>query len=374
VNISNEVNQALRAKRGLAVDLMIRDNLDAIAFVPGANFLYLTNVNLHLMERLTLFVLTREGDQFAVIPSLEKYKWSHGMPSSNTIYWKDTEGPFDALKQLWVAVGVNKVLGIEGMRMRAAEFHALSHLWGNENVVDADTTLSSLRIFKDADELADLSRAIEISERALNEVYDGGIGARSELEISGRLKAAMLAHGASGFAFEPIVLAGQGAANPHGDSGNRVVMPGDALLVDFGASYGTMHADITRTVFCEHCDENDAALYEVVLRANEAGRSAVGPKNTVGQVDLEATEVLASSQFKDLILHKTGHGLGREVHEAPQVMLTNTQKQEPGMVFTVEPGLYLKGKLGVRIEDNVVVTDQGHACLTQQSREILTYA
>ena len=361
-------------RRTRAQELMTMANLDAVAFVPGSNFIYLTGVHLHLMERPTLFVLTRDGGELAMMPALEKQKWSAAMGRAETVYWDDADGPQAAFSYLAQAIGPNKVLGVEGLRMRASEFLGLTQHWPLDNLLDADVALTGLRLLKDESEIADLRRAIEISEQALCETYDGGIGGRSEAELAARLKAAMLSHGASGFAFDPIVLTGGQAANPHGDAGEWIVRPGQVLLIDFGASYGDMHADITRTVFCEYASDEHAEIYETVRAANEAGRIATRPGNAVGDVDAAATDLLASSPFSELILHKTGHGLGREVHEAPQVMRSNRMPLEPGMVFTVEPGLYREGEIGVRIEDNVVVTTDGHDCLTTLNRELMTYA
>lgn len=361
-------------RRRHAQDLLTKGGLDAVAIVPGANFTYLTGVHLHLMERPTLFVLTQKGDTYALMPALERQKWNAAMPETETIYWDDADGPGAGFARLARLVGTDVILGVEGLRMRAAELLALRHHWPEDALRDADAALVALRMVKDADEIHDLTRAIEISETALGEVYDGGIGGRSEREIAGRLKAAMMSHGASGFSFDPIVLTGGAAANPHGDPSDRMVQPGQALLIDFGASFGEMHADITRTVFCDHASDDHAALYETVRAANAAGRAAASPANAVGDVDAAATDVLAASRFSDLILHKTGHGLGRQVHEAPQVMRSNRMSQHAGMVFTIEPGLYRQDDIGVRIEDNVVITEAGHTCLTQFPRELLTYA
>jgi Xaa-Pro dipeptidase len=180
----------------------------------------------------------------------------------------------------------------------------------------------------------------------------------------------MLAHGAEGFSFDPIVLAGGNAANPHGVPGDRMLVPGDALLIDYGASFGGMHADITRTFFCGHVTDEHAAIYQTVLAANTLGRDLAGPAVTAHQMDVAVTEVLAASAFAGLIVHKTGHGLGMDIHEAPQIMRGNHKVLVAGTVFTIEPGLYRPGDIGVRIEDNVVTTAEGARCLTLYPRDL----
>ncbi len=361
-------------RRARAIGLINQAGFGAAVFVPGPNFAYLTGVKLHLMERPTLFALSADGGKFAMIPSIERQKWSVAMPDTQTFYWSDADGPDNAFAALSAAIGTSRPLGVEGLRMRAMEYISLAQYWSVDGLVNADPALAELRIIKNDDEISDLRRAIAISEAALGETFDSGIGGFTETEIAGRLKSAMLAQGATGFAFDPIVLTGREAANPHGDPGERVVHPGQVLLIDFGASYGDMHADITRTVFCDHASDEHAEIYETVRAANEAGRAAVRPGVAIGDVDNAATDVLAASPFADMILHKTGHGLGREVHEAPQVMRSNRAIQRAGMVFTVEPGLYRESEIGVRIEDNVVVTGEGHDCLTTFNRELMTIA
>ena len=144
----------------------------------------------------------------------------------------------------------------------------------------------------------------------------------------------------------------------------------DALLFDFGGTHQGYSADITRTVFVKNVSEHDRAFYETVLAANEKGRETARPGITASDLDDAVLKVLEQSQFAAFCRHKTGHGLGLDVHEAPQIMRGNTQVLEPGMVFTIEPGLYRDGEAGVRIEDNVVVTEDGIECLTTFPRDL----
>lgn len=361
-------------RRGRAATLLRAAGLGCAAFVPGPNLQYLTGVSLHLMERPTLYVLTADGGSHALMPALERQKWQAAMPECETTYWDDADGPEAGFAALTARFSATMPLGVEGLRMRAAEYRMLARHLGVEALTDADAALSELRLIKDAGELDDLRRAIAISEASLGETLDAGILGVSERQIAARLKAAMLSHGATGFAFDPIVLGGGAAANPHGDASDRTLSPGDVLLIDFGASYGAMHADITRTLFCDHATDAHTEIYNTVLEANRAGRAAVRAGMPLGAVDDAATGVIEASPFADLILHKTGHGLGREVHEAPPIMRSNTAPQRTGMVFTVEPGLYREAEIGVRIEDNVVVGEQGHICLTQFDRRLQVIA
>jgi Xaa-Pro dipeptidase len=361
----------LEARRDRA-RIVARDaGLEAVAFVPGANFRYLTGLDFHLMERPTLLLVTAGGEIKAIMPELERSKWSKAFPDAETFYWQDSDGFDAAFRTCCQTIG--GPLGIEAMRMRAFEAEALSLHLPQGALVNAEKAIASLRIQKDEDEIADLRKAIEISEAALAELYATARAGDTEAELAARLKQAMLAQGAHGFAFEPIVLSGPRAADPHGTPGERAVAPGEALLIDFGASWNGMNADITRTAFCEHVSNEDQALYNTVLAANVHGRSIAAPGVTCDRLDRETTRVLAASPFAGLIVHKTGHGLGLDVHEAPQVMVGNETELAQGMVVTIEPGLYDPGHVGVRIEDDLLITAQGSESLTTVPREVFCF-
>ena len=354
------------------IGIAVTKEIDAFAVVPGANFTYLTGVELHLMERPTIFVVCKGGSKFAIMPSLEEQKWSQAMPDVETFYWKDAEGPDAAFAWLSDQCGPI-ILGVEGLRMRMAEYALLVSHWHKKQVINADVALAELRMLKDKNEVEALSRAIKISESALMETIEATRVGQTELQVKSRLQQAMLSHGAEGFACDPIVLTGSAAANPHGTSGGGPIIPGACLLIDFGASYGGMHADITRTFFCQYVSDEHQRIYNVVRLANEAGRYAVRVGMPVGSVDDAATSVLEKSSYADLILHKTGHGLGHDIHEAPQIMRGNNIPMAQGMVFTVEPGLYKHGELGVRIEDDIHVGPDGADCLTSLNRQLQTF-
>ena len=172
------------------------------------------------------------------------------------------------------------------------------------------------------------------------------------------------------FAFDPIVLTGSAAANPHGTSGGGSIVPGACLLIDFGASYGGMHADITRTFFLNSVSDESKNMYDVVLKANQKGREISKPGMSMHDLDDGVTKVLEDSAYKDFIVHKTGHGLGMDVHEDPYVMRKNYELLEKGMVITIEPGLYKDKYLGIRVEDDVLITDKGCKSLTSFDRDI----
>ena len=197
----------------------------------------------------------------------------------------------------------------------------------------------------------------------------------SEKQVERLLVQAMFTEGAEGLSFAPIVAAGDNSARPHASAReDYAIRAGDALLFDFGARAGGFIADVTRTVFVGHADDEAHRVYETVLKANAVGHEITRPGVTAHDVDDAVTKVLEASEFADRIRTKTGHGMGREVHEAPYIMRGNRQVLEPGMVFTDEPGLYAIGKFGVRIEDVILVTETGCRQLTRFERGLTVVA
>ncbi len=349
--------------------LLIENKLDTAVIIPGPNFYYLTGLNFHLMERPTLLFVTQTGDTLAIMPALEQLMWQAAMPDTTTFYWQDKDGFSEAFAQAASALGQTS-LGVEGMRMRVFEADALRQHFGQESISNASEVFNQLRFSKDKSEIALIEKAIAISEVSLQETLADVTAGMSEKHILNQLKSRMLANGSDGFAFEPIVLGGGNAANPHGHAGDYQLRAGDPLLIDFGAFYQGYSADITRTFFCQHATDEHAALYNTVKLANQTGRKLASPKHTAHDIDTAVTQVLQDSAFAEYIVHKTGHGLGLDVHEAPQVMIGNHTQLEAGVVMTIEPGLYKANHIGVRIEDDVLITKDGCKSLTSLPREL----
>ena len=349
-------------------------NLDALGFVPGPNFRRLFGRDFHLMERPFMVLLPRTGAAVAIVPELEMASFDTLDFSGNVISWRDEIGyqaAFDAAAEALSHLGPTPAIGLEAQRMRVFEQFALQRALPQAQLSDAHAFISELRLQKTPDEIAKLQRAIEISEQALEQTLQAVKVGQTEKEIEGILVNNLFAAGAEGLAFEPIVAAGDNSAQPHAQArADYKIKPGDALLLDFGASYAGYNADITRTFFVQFVSDYDRAFYDTVLAANTAGKAATIAGATAHQVDDAVQKVLEQSQFVSFSRHKTGHGLGLDVHEAPQIMRGNHTELLENMVFTVEPGLYRLGECGVRIEDDVVVTREGQSCLTSFPRDL----
>ncbi len=208
--------------------------------------------------------------------------------------------------------------------MRVFEQMALAAVFGGAEFVDAHQEISSLRLHKSPDEIAKLRKAIAISEAALETTLQQVEVGQTEKEIESILLNALFAHGADGLSFDPIVAAGDNSAQPHAKARpDYRIKAGDALLIDFGASWQGYNADITRTFFVKEVSEFDRAFYETVLAANERGKAVTRAGVSASHVDDNVQKVLEGSQFAQFARHKTGHGLGLDVHEAPQIMRGN---------------------------------------------------
>jgi len=351
--------------RGVAAAL----GVDAVALVPGPNFVRLFNASFHSHERPLVIIVPASGAPAAVVPNLELRSFELLSFEGEVFDWRDQDGYDAAFAALAGHLPVRSV-AVEGQVMRVFVHHALRAAYPGLQVVDGETEISALRLVKSAQEVAALEHAISISEAALADVLDSVKPGQTEKDIERRLTQALFSHGAEDLAFGPIVAAGENSARPHAHARDVAVAPGDGLLFDFGARAGGFNADITRTFFVGHVRDEDAEIYNTVLAANERGHAVAREGVSAHEVDDAVTGVLEASPFADLIRHKTGHGLGREVHEAPYIMRGNHQPLPAGAVFTNEPGLYRIGSLGVRIEDDILVTETGCRSLTGFPREL----
>lgn len=280
-------------------------------------------------------------------------------------------GAFRAAGAALAQLGKGARVGVEGQRMRVFDLLALQAVMPGVEFVDAHTAISAIRLRKTAAEIAALREAVKRSEAALEATIRQVKAGMTEKDVEAILLSELFRAGCEGLSFDPIVAAGDNAAKPHASArADYRIKTGDALLLDFGGRYNHFSADITRTFFVGHVSDHDRAFYDTVLAANTKGREIARAGMAASAVDDEVCRVLERSQFAAFKRHKTGHGLGLDVHEAPQIMRGNDQVLEPGMVFTIEPGLYRDGEAGVRIEDDVVVTDSGIESLTTFPREL----
>jgi Xaa-Pro dipeptidase len=264
-----------------------------------------------------------------------------------------------------------KRIGVEPRQLRLLEFRHVKNRAPEAEYPDASDVLSGLRLRKDKAEVDKMRRAVKIAQDALEATIPFIKVGMTEKEISSELVVQLLKHGSdSEMPFSPIVSAGPNSANPHASPTERKLQAGDLLVVDWGAAHDGYISDLTRTFAIGHVDEEYSKIHKIVQEANAAGRAAGGPGVPCANVDKATRDVIENAGYGVYFTHRTGHGIGMEGHEEPYMRSDNMQLLEPGMAYTVEPGIYLPGRNGVRIEDNVVVTDSGVDVLSDMPREI----
>jgi Xaa-Pro aminopeptidase len=232
----------------------------------------------------------------------------------------------------------------------------------------ASPHLRSLRMVKDLLELQSLRAAARRADEAFERLLENTITGRSEVEVMGILRSSMEESGLSNT--WAVVGSGPNGASPHHQAGSRVIGQRDMVVVDFGGAFEGYQSDVTRMISIGAPSGRAAEAHDVVKRAGEAAASAVAPGVTAESIDETARKIIATAGMGDAFIHRTGHGLGLEVHEEPYIVAGNTLKLQSGMVFSIEPGVYFEGEFGIRVEDIVVVTENGTETLSALPREL----
>jgi Xaa-Pro dipeptidase len=255
--------------------------------------------------------------------------------------------------------------------MRYHELSMLQSTVPDAEFVSADTSLTEMRIRKNDAELELMRQAVAVAEKALQETLPQIRIGMTERELASELILQLIRTGSEpNLPFDPVVASGPNSALPHATPSHRKLQPGDLLKLDWGARIGGYISDLTRTFALEELEPELETIHLVVQQANDAGRDAVKPGATCSSVDQEARKVIDSAGYGEYFIHRTGHGIGLEVHEAPYISAENQSQLGPGLTFTVEPGIYLPGRGGVRIEDNMVVTERGGESMSRLDRAL----
>lgn len=365
----NEPESLLKRRGRLAKELR-EAGLDAVVLVPGANLRYFTGANHLSMERRILYFLRSDGHEAIVLPDLELGTFRSAGAEARAFSWSDADGDANALKEAIAALDLpNARIGIEELSMRVFEAQAIEQVSPHLRLVHSGDTIARPRSVKEESEIDAIQTAVIRSEAALEATLAEVRVGMTELEVLDCLLKHLQAQRAGPPAFTPIVATGANTANPHAVAGETRIDYGDALLFDFGGRYQGYSADITRTVFVGAPSEQALEMYRAVLRANEVGRRVAVAGRNAGSVDEEVLGVLRDAGYQHEVLHRTGHGLGLEMHEAPYLTTGNLVELEPRMVVTIEPGLYRPGSYGVRIEDVVVIGETDSRSLTSLPRE-----
>jgi Xaa-Pro dipeptidase len=347
--------------------------LHAIALNPGPSLTYLSGLHFHLMERPVVMFFVPGRNPAIVLPELELQKTKQlPFPVEVFPYGENPSTWDDVFKKAVNSLGLDgKSIGVEPRAMRLLEFRYIKSGAPEADFPDATASLAALRVCKDADEISRMRRAVGIAQDALEATLPHIRIGMTEKEAANELVVRLLSCGSEPeMPFSPIVSSGPNSANPHASPTDRKLQPGDLLVVDWGATYQGYISDLTRTFAVGDVDDEYIRIHKIVQQANHAGRKSGGPGIPCAEVDKAARKVIEEAGYGPFFTHRTGHGIGMEGHEDPYIRGDNLQQLEPGMAYTVEPGIYLPDRNGVRIEDNMIVTKTGVESLSDMPREI----
>jgi Xaa-Pro dipeptidase len=349
-------------------------HLDAVVLNPGPSLNHLTGLDFHLMERPVVAIFWQSGKAQIILPELERAKVAELPFEVAVACFGDVASTWPAVFAEALAHRNNQALriGVEPTRIRFLEMNLLQSALPQASFVDGSAAISSSRLRKDATEIAKMKRAAEIAQMALLETLKSVRPGQSEKQIAAELMVQLYRAGSDPeLPFSPIVSTGPNTANPHASPTDRVLQEGDFLLIDWGAGFEHYFSDITRTFSCGEPSDEMRKIADLVLQANTAARLGGKAGMSCGDIDKLARDVIVEGGYGERFIHRTGHGLGMEAHEAPWIVGGNATVLEEGMVFTIEPGIYLEDFAGVRIEDDVVVGTDGLFSLSDLPREVL---
>ncbi|MEV3982781.1 Xaa-Pro peptidase family protein [Nonomuraea sp. NPDC049758] len=354
-----------------AQEATAKAGLDALLLTPGPDLRYVSGYDAKPLERLTCLVVPASGEAYMMVPRLE-LPAAQASPAARLglefVAWDETDDPYSIAAS---RLGRVAKVGLAD-RMWAMSSLRFRDVLPEAEQVLAGTVLRDLRMRKSPAEVAALREAGEAIDAVHRQVPELLRAGRTEREVGRDIAEAILAAGHATVDFV-IVASGPNGASPHHDVSDRVIQAGEPVVVDIG---GQLHngycSDSTRTYSVGEPPAEFAAYYEVLRRAQEAACAAVRPGVSCESIDAAAREVIAEAGYGDYFIHRTGHGIGIETHEEPYVVSGNDEPMEAGFAFSVEPGIYLPGRHGARIEDIVVCTETGGERLNNTPRELVT--
>jgi len=343
------------ARRARAAARCREAGVAALLLAPGSDLTYLSGYRIFSSERLTCLVLASNGAATLVVPALEAPRAAVAAPDLAQATWTETADPYALVASLLTMPGA---VAISDQMWASFALRLQDRLPGRTFRVASEIT-RELRMRKDPAELEALRAVSAAADRAYLRALDLDFAGRSERAVGADLAALLRDEGHDEVLFT-IVAAGEDGASPHHQTGERKIRKGDTVVLDFGGTRSGYGSDITRTVHVGgRAPEEVVRVHDVVRRAQAAGYDAARAGATAESVDAAARAVIADAGYGDFFIHRLGHGIGLDGHEHPYLVTGNDQTLEPGMAFSIEPGVYLPGRFGVRIEDIAIIGDDG---------------
>jgi Xaa-Pro aminopeptidase len=354
-----------------AVELMKQKNLKAMILSPSANMFYLTGFSTFPGERLLVNILMDTGENIFIVPKLYESEVREKAEFDQIFSWNDTQDPSEMLKNVAESHSLSScTIAIEDTMWFTA-FDKIFNTLNEVHYIHASEIVGELRQQKTSIEADKMRNASRAADQAIENIIQNIKAGMTETEVRDMLEAEMKNIGAAGPSFQSIIASGPNSAQCHYGTGERVLQEGDALVMDFGCLVDNYCSDMTRTIVIGQASDKLRSVYAILKRAQQNAIDKVKPGIKASEVDYAARKYIVDKGYGDFFIHRTGHGIGLEVHEMPYITETSDVILKPGMVFSIEPGIYLDGEFGLRIEDLVMVTEDGVEVLNQFTKELI---
>jgi Xaa-Pro dipeptidase len=360
-------------------EYMVSENIDVVYLDNPNTVAYFTNFESNPHERIVAYIVTQK-DHFLFVPTLEKEEASSQSNVENIYSYNDEENPWKIIaEETSKLVEEIHYYCVDKTTLTVERDHNLSHAFldfqKKDHTISSDdisAIIDQMRVVKEQDEIDKMIVAGKLADEALQIGIDSLVEGITEQEVAAIIDMEMKKRGVSEMSFSTLVLFGDHAASPHGNPGERQLKQNEFVLFDLGVIYNGYASDVTRTIAFGEISEKEEEVYEVVLEAQRTAQEAVKPGMRAGELDQIARQVIADAGYGKYFNHRLGHGIGKTAHEFPSIHGSNETILEPGMCFSIEPGIYVPGEVGVRIEDCVYVTEDGCEPFTLMDKELYT--
>ncbi|EHJ56549.1 hypothetical protein HMPREF9318_02129 [Streptococcus urinalis FB127-CNA-2] len=346
------------------------ENADLAVFSDPVTINYLTGFYCDPHERQLFLFVFQESDPYLFVPALEVTRAGQAVPF-NVFGYMDSENPWEKIKTGLPQIKTSKIFA-EFDHLNVTKFNGLKSIFG-DNFDNLTPYIQRMRLIKSADEIEKMKIAGDYADKAVQIGFENISSQNTETDIIAQIEFGMKKIGINQMSFDTMVLTGDNAANPHGIPGTNKIEDNALLLFDLGVVSNGYTSDMTRTVAIGKPDQFKIDIYNLCLKAHQSAIDFIKPGVTASQIDAAARSVIEEAGYGEYFNHRLGHGLGMDVHEFPSIMEGNDMIIEEGMCFSVEPGIYIPGKVGVRIEDCGYVTKDGFEVFTHTPKELLYF-
>lgn len=366
-------------KLKLLQQYMKSENVDLVYLDNPTTVAYFTNFESNPHERIVALIVSQK-DHFLFVPSIERDEAISRSNVEMVFSYDDEENPWAIIAEEATKIVDKNIESYcideitttverdKKLRQALLEETGLTTFSSD----DISSVIEQMRVIKTEDEIQKMIRAGELADEALQIGIDALKEGISEQEVVAIIDMEMKKRGVSEMSFTTLVLFGEHAASPHGNPGERKLKANEFVLFDLGVIYNGYASDVTRTIAFGDVDERKQEIYEVVLEAQRTAQEAVKPGMRAGELDQIARKVITDAGYGEYFTHRLGHGIGKTAHEYPSINGSNEIILEPGMCFSIEPGIYIQGDVGVRVEDCVYVTEDGCEPFTSMDKELIT--